>query len=279
MTQAVPASARAVIVGAGIVGASVAHHRALQGWDELVVVDQGPLWETGGSTSHAPGLVFQHNASRTMTRLAQWTVEKLLEVGAYHPVGSIEVATTDERWIELDRRWGRARGFGLDARLLDPAEVASLIPLVDAGAIHGGFWVADAYAIGNYRHEPRLTEPEAIGPTAIEEFTPSDFESAREEAGRLLPELRDVELTRCFNGLMSFTPDGFPLLGHSAVARGLWLAQAIWVTHSAGCGRALAELMTHGDALLDLHECDPERFDAHGTSTTYVRLRGAHIAV
>ena len=42
---------------------------------EIVVVDQGPLFQTGGSTSHAPGLVFQHNASRTMTRLAQWTVE------------------------------------------------------------------------------------------------------------------------------------------------------------------------------------------------------------
>jgi dimethylglycine oxidase len=89
------------------------------------------------------------------------------------------------------------------------------------------------------------------------------------------PALRDVEIARAFNGLMSFTPDGFPLLGESAAARGLWLAQAIWVTHSAGCGRALAELMTHGDALLDLHECDPERFDAHGTSTTYVRQRGA----
>jgi glycine/D-amino acid oxidase-like deaminating enzyme len=82
VTRAVPASARAVIVGAGIAGASVAHHLAAQGWDELVVVDQGPLWETGGSTSHAPGLVFQHNASRTMTRLAQWTVELLTALDA-----------------------------------------------------------------------------------------------------------------------------------------------------------------------------------------------------
>ena len=77
MSQVVPASARAVIVGAGIAGASVAHHLAARGWDGLVVVDAGPLWATGGSTSHAPGLVFQHNASRTMTRLAQWTVEVL----------------------------------------------------------------------------------------------------------------------------------------------------------------------------------------------------------
>ena len=386
MTQAVPASARAVIVGAGIVGASVAHHLALQGWDDLVVVDQGPLWETGGSTSHAPGLVFQHNPSRTMTRLAQWTVAKLTELGAFHPVGSVEVATTHERWAELDRRWARARGYGLDARLLDAAEVAELIPLIDVDTILGGFhvaddgiakgvrgaealcgevpafgdcevtgvlveggravgvetalgtiraehvvlatgiWgprtaklvaglnvplvpvehqlaytaplpelagetrevvhpilrhqdhsmyfrqVADAYAIGNYRHEPRLAEPER--PAELP-FTEHDFASARAEAGRLLPALRDVELTRAFNGLMSFTPDGFPLLGHSAAARNLWLAQAIWVTHSAGAGRALAELMTHGDALLDLHECDPQRYDAHGTSPSYGRARGA----
>jgi glycine cleavage system T protein len=383
-----PESARVVIVGAGIAGAGVAHHLAERGWEQIVVVDQGPLFQTGGSTSHAPGLVFQHNASRTMTRLAQWTVEKLTALGAFHPVGSIEVATTEERWAELDRRWARGRGYGLQTSLLEPAQVAELLPLLDHDTILGGFhvaddgiakgvratealcrhdavaafgdcevtgllieggravgvqtvhgtiraehvvvaagiWgrevarlapglnvplvpvehqlaytaplpelagetrevvhpilrhqdhamyfrqVADGYAIGNYRHEPRLADPERPAELA---FTAEDFASAREEAGRMLPALRDVELTRAFNGLMSFTPDGFPLLGESAAARNLWLAQAIWVTHSAGCGRALAELMTHGDALLDLHECDPQRFDAHGTSTSYVRLRGA----
>ena len=383
-----PESARVVVVGAGIAGAGVAHHLAERGWDEIVVVDQGPLFQTGGSTSHAPGLIFQHNASRTMTRLAQWTVADLTGLGAFHPVGSIEVATTDERWAELDRRCARARGFGLEARLLDPREVAELVPLLDPETIVGGLhvaddgiakavraaeamcgheaiaafgdcevtgllieggravgvqtargtiraehvviacgiWgrevsrlapglnvplvpvehqlaytaplpelagetrevvhpilrhqdhamyfrqVADAYAIGNYRHEPRLADPERPAELA---FTADDFASARAEAARMLPALGDVEIARAFNGLMSFTPDGFPLLGESAAARGLWLAQAIWVTHSAGCGRALAELMTHGDALLDLHECDPQRFDAHGTSTTYVRQRGA----
>jgi len=48
-----PESARVVVVGAGIAGAGVAHHLAERGWDEIVVVDQGPLFETGGSTSHA----------------------------------------------------------------------------------------------------------------------------------------------------------------------------------------------------------------------------------
>ena len=141
--ERLPSSARAVIVGGGIAGASVAHHLALQGWDDLVLIDRAPLWRTGGSTSHAPGLVFQHNASRTMTRLAHWTVELLTELGCFHPVGGVEVATTEERWAELDRRAARARGYGLDARLLTPAEVVGLIPLIDENVIVGGFHVAD----------------------------------------------------------------------------------------------------------------------------------------
>ena len=66
--------AQTVIVGAGIVGASAAYHLAELGATDVLVIDQGPLFETGGSTSHAPGLVFQTNGSRTMCRIAQDTV-------------------------------------------------------------------------------------------------------------------------------------------------------------------------------------------------------------
>src|SRR4051812_20843203 len=141
-----PPSARAVIVGAGIVGASVAHHLAREGWTDVVLIDQGPLWETGGSTSHAPGLVFQLNPSHTMTQMARTTVEVLsaLELDGlpcYHPVGGIEVAATEERWAELDPRYGRARGYGLEAALLSPEEVRDRIPLIDPGRIVGGLFV------------------------------------------------------------------------------------------------------------------------------------------
>ena len=67
--------AQVVIIGAGIVGTSAAYHLAELGVTDVLVIDQGPLFETGGSTSHAPGLVFQTNGSRTMCRLAQYTVE------------------------------------------------------------------------------------------------------------------------------------------------------------------------------------------------------------
>ena len=53
---------RVVIIGAGIVGASLADELTERGWTDVTVVDQGPLFATGGSSSHAPGLVFQTNA-------------------------------------------------------------------------------------------------------------------------------------------------------------------------------------------------------------------------
>ena len=97
-----------------------------------------------------------------MTRLAQWTVEQLTALDAFHPVGSIEVATTDERWAELDRRWARARGYGLDARLLDPAQVAELLPLLDPATILGGFHVADDGIAKGVRAAQALCRHEAI---------------------------------------------------------------------------------------------------------------------
>ena len=61
------ASPRVVIIGAGIVGTNLADELVTRGWTNITVVEQGPLELAGGSTSHAPGLVFQNNPSRTMT--------------------------------------------------------------------------------------------------------------------------------------------------------------------------------------------------------------------
>jgi glycine cleavage system T protein len=138
----------------------------------------------------------------------------------------------------------------------------------------------DHYGIGNYRHEPRLVEPEAIRPPgagghpATLPFTAEDFGAAHAEARRLLPALAGSSIVDAFNGLMAFPPDGKPLLGASRV-RGLWLGQALWVTHAGGAGRALAELMVHGHVDVDLHECDPDRFEGFGSSRAYWRARGA----
>ncbi|HET7668071.1 MAG TPA: FAD-dependent oxidoreductase, partial [Mycobacterium sp.] len=93
---------RVVIVGAGIVGANLADELTARGWDQVTVLDQGPLPLTGGSTSHAPGLVFQTSASKTMTEFARYTVDKFAGMDldgqwCFNQVGGLEVATTPER--------------------------------------------------------------------------------------------------------------------------------------------------------------------------------------
>lgn len=94
---------RVVIIGAGVVGAALADELSSAGWTDVTVVDQGPLPATGGSSSHAPGLVFQTNPSKTMTELARYTVEKLCSLDVdgqpcFLQVGGLEVATTPSAW-------------------------------------------------------------------------------------------------------------------------------------------------------------------------------------
>ena len=147
--------AQLVVIGAGIVGASAAYHLAELGITDVLVLDQGPMYETGGSTSHAPGLVFQTNGSRTMCRLAQYSVElyrglETEEGPAWYGVGGIEVATTPERMQELKRRRGYARAYGIEGtELLSPEETAERIPILDPRHILGSYLVpSDGIAKG-----------------------------------------------------------------------------------------------------------------------------------
>jgi dimethylglycine oxidase len=401
--------AETVVVGAGIVGTSAAFHLAELGVTDVLVVDQGPLFETGGSTSHAPGLVFQTNPSRTMCRIAQDTVALYasLELDGdpcWFGVGGIEVATTPERLRELRRRLGFARSWGLEgAELLTPAEAAAKVPLLDpatvlgayhvpsdgiakavriAGALAGkasergvefeggvtvtgfdvrdgrvrgvrtdrgdvecdrvlicaGIWgptvgamagvpipllavqhqlvwtdpipelagesrevvhpilrhqdVAmyfrhreDHYAVGSYRHEPiatpqsSLRRPSASGPMpSLMPWTPGDFDVAEGEAGRLLPalggRLRPADPDRSINGMFSFTPDAGSIVGESSKVRGVWVCEAVWVTHGGDMGRQVAEWMALGEPSLDLAEADANRFYPYATTPPYVLERG-----
>ena len=401
--------AQTVIVGAGIVGASAAYHLAELGSTDVLVIDQGPLFETGGSTSHAPGLVFQTNGSRTMCRIAQDTVRLYGSLAVdgepgWFGVGGIEIATTPERMAELRRRQGFARSYGIeDTALLTPAEAAEKVPLVDAAAILGAYLVPsdgiakavrivtalaakasergvsfeggvtvtgfdirdgrvhgvetdrgridcervlicagiwgptvgalagvpvplvavqhqlvwtdpipelagetrevvhpilrhqdhamyfrhreDHYGVGNYRHEPIVTPQRDIrrhgdGPMpSLMPFTPADFASAEREAERVLPALaghmRPADPARSINGMFSFTPDAGSIVGESANVRGLWLCEAVWVTHGGGMGQQVAEWMVNGEPGYDLAEADANRFYPFQTTPPYVQARGA----
>ncbi|MFR4190236.1 MAG: NAD(P)/FAD-dependent oxidoreductase, partial [Corynebacterium variabile] len=133
---------RIVIVGAGVVGAALVDELVLRGATDVTLIDQGPLYATGGSSSHAPGFVFQTNPSRVMSLLAQRTLDKLdgLELGGaplMDRVGGLEIATTDTQLTELKRRLGFARAWGVPAELVGPERVAELWPGLNTDLILG----------------------------------------------------------------------------------------------------------------------------------------------
>ncbi len=143
-------TAEVVIIGSGIVGASAAHFLAKKGWKDIVVIDQGPLFEagfsTGGSTSHAPGLVFELNASKTICQLAQWSVETYRSLSfedqpCFYSVGSFEIAYSSERLEELKIKWGRAHAWGLKAELLTREQTLQRVPLLNPSQIFGSLSV------------------------------------------------------------------------------------------------------------------------------------------
>ena len=131
--------ARAVVVGGGITGASVAYHLAKAGWRDTVLIEKDEL--TSGSTCHAAGLVTQFNPSPTMMRFRRYSIELYQELGVFERVGGLRFASSEEQLKELQRGVSRARGIGLDVELISPDEAAGLMPAITKRSLHGAVWV------------------------------------------------------------------------------------------------------------------------------------------
>ncbi|MEM7032467.1 MAG: FAD-dependent oxidoreductase [Chloroflexota bacterium] len=137
--------AKLVIIGAGIVGCSAAYELTKLGWTDIVVIDQGPLYETGGSTSHAPGITFGTNPSRMMQKMAKYTTDLYNDLTfkgeqVWYPVGTVEVATSDARMKELWRKQGQSLAYDVECHIISPTEVQDLVPLVDPDVLKGGLF-------------------------------------------------------------------------------------------------------------------------------------------
>ena len=131
--------ARAVVVGGGITGASVAYHLAKAGWREIALVEKDEL--TSGSTCHAAGLVTQFNPSPTMMRFRRYSIELYEELGVFEKVGGLRFASSADQLKELQRGVSRARGIGLDVELISAEESARLMPAITTRSLHGAVWV------------------------------------------------------------------------------------------------------------------------------------------
>jgi 4-methylaminobutanoate oxidase (formaldehyde-forming) len=138
--------ARAVIIGGGVGGTSIAYHLGELGWHDVVLVDRAEL--TSGSTFHSAGLVGQLRSSVTLTRMMMYGVELYRRLAAetgvdpsWHEVGSLRLASTPERFEELRRQAGWAKTFGLPLELIDAAEAQARFPLMATDGVLGAVWL------------------------------------------------------------------------------------------------------------------------------------------
>src|SRR5438876_1017623 len=147
-----PSAARAVIVGAGIVGNSMAYHLARLGWSDLVLIDKGTLPNPGGSTGHASNFIFPVDHNKEMTMLTLESQRQYIELGVNTECGGIEVARTEERMEEFRRRMASAKSWGVDsARLVTPAEIKELVPYIDESILLGGFYSPTVSVVDSLR--------------------------------------------------------------------------------------------------------------------------------
>jgi glycine cleavage system aminomethyltransferase T/glycine/D-amino acid oxidase-like deaminating enzyme len=134
--------ARAVVIGGGVGGASVLYWLARLGWDDVVLVERADL--TSGSTFHSAGLVGQLRGSLSLTKMMMASVDLYrsledevgLETG-WHEVGSLRLASSDERMEELRRQAGWARTFGLPLKLISAEEALRLFPPMSTDGVLG----------------------------------------------------------------------------------------------------------------------------------------------
>ena len=147
-----PTSAKAVVIGAGIVGNSLVYHLARLGWRDIVQVDKGPLPNPGGSTGHASNFIFPVDHTKEMTELTHESLKQYAEMGVLTTCGGIEVARTPERMQELHRRMASAKSFGIDDTvMLTPGQVKEHVPFIDETVILGGFYTPSVGVVDSLR--------------------------------------------------------------------------------------------------------------------------------
>lgn len=141
-----PARARIVIIGGGVIGTSVAYHLTKSGESDVVLLEQGEL--SCGTTWHAAGLVGQLRATQSGTRLVQYSTELYAQLetetglsAGYKRCGGVTVARTEDRMIQLRRTAATAEAFDLECELLSPAEARAHYPLMAVDDLVGGIWL------------------------------------------------------------------------------------------------------------------------------------------
>ena len=206
-----PPRAKIAVIGAGIVGNCLVEHLARLGWDDLVLIEKGPLPDPGGSTGHASNFIFPTDHGREIALITLESQRQYEALGVNTTCGGIEVARTEERMEELRRRMTSARVWGIESELLSPAGVVARVPFVNPDVILGGFYtpnvsVVDSVGAGTIMRERALDRGVL---TVLDETEVTGLEV--EPVPFLRPRIRAVATTR-----------GTIEVDHAIIACGVW---------------------------------------------------------
>ncbi len=137
--------AKVVVIGGGVVGASVLYHLTKAGWTDVLLLERAEL--TAGSTWHAAGGMHTVNGDPNVAKLQQYTIELYKEIEAIsgqscgvHLTGGVMLAGTPERldWLKMAK--ARGRYLGMDLELVSTREAKALFPLMDEKHFVGGLY-------------------------------------------------------------------------------------------------------------------------------------------
>ncbi len=137
---------RVVVVGGGVVGASVLYHLARMGWTDVVLLERSVL--TAGSSWHAAGGIHALNADPNMAALQAYTIDLLSEVEresgqniGLHMTGGLTLAGTPERWEWLQSAYRVFQSIGIeDCALMTPQEAQARCPIMSTDGVLGALW-------------------------------------------------------------------------------------------------------------------------------------------
>ena len=142
------ASARVVVIGGGVVGASVLYHLAKIGWSDVLLLEKSEL--TSGSTWHAAGGMHTFNGEANISRLQKYTIDLYREIEALsgqscglHPNGGLMLAANQGELDSLRLICSRARYLGMETEMISLEQALEYNPLIDPSHFIGALWRAD----------------------------------------------------------------------------------------------------------------------------------------